>query len=991
MKNNNLFRKFLALFLTGTMLAGVGCKDYDDDIDDINKKIDDLNAKVELKANASALQTISDKLKDVDFSKFVTDAELSQELAAYVKDADLKKKVGDLGFQTVTQVQDLIKGLQNEAQVKALIENQLKAADLWSKIGGEVKKGILEELAKNSELTTAVKNQAVAAVLAAITNDPAVKDIKTAISKIAGEEASEFVKEYMDVNNKAWIENVNSAAAEAVKNAESALSRQIISLISTQGYLKKSDLTAELGAFKQAIAQLQADVTALINRIQSLVNVPGTMYVGSGGSYTTMDFYKVGATPIGNGMVTLTYRVTPASLAKDLVDAYANEKATFAIVSEQIKTRAATATPAATITDVRFIEEGKFAVTATMSAEELGELYEKEEKWITLALSIENTVNPGTGAEDETASEVTNNVLSNFASIMPDEAQEIELGVYTKDEEPVAYDYATIEMPFNKQAVSKKTLLENTQLLASLDGGKTLMTLDNVNKLLGSKISIGAYTVTPKYYADPSFGEIALVNDIDLPKEVTIEDIITLGNLDTDRSTVKVAGKEVDNDLGIRFTAFASQIAMGVKASVQADAYEWGKAYDIEYVYVYQNVDYKLKGQIAFGAAPAPVNYIVDNAIGYETKSVSKTWKDVYTANKAGFASEAEFAEAIFAATTDPATPAGVTKLFNKANEKGTVIENTNGTAMTVTASTLKGVLNAKDITATKDKFEQKAEWTTWYGQKISVTFNYNVTIPDFDLRYNVGHVTEIAGVKTTVVEGLVNGTTNLWEWPNITLPTYFNEVDAEKYDFTFEVTSKDGKPNKGDKYAIVNGDKLDWSAANRNYVDIKAVVKIKDTNIQVASLPLRVEIQTPIKTLAQTKAIEVAYKTNEATTANMFENLQLIDADGKSWIEYNKDTKAWEAVTVGDGKTAYDVFQAKPEAAKNTAGIVFKMKSAEYADTPASDKDASAYIKITDNTLTYENNSATLLKDIIIKVTPSFTYQYGEITGEEMTITIKR
>ena len=58
---------------------------------------------------------------------------------------------------------------------------------------------------------------------------------------------------------------------------------------------------------------------------------------------------------------------------------------------------------------------------------------------------------------------------------------------------------------------------------------------------------------------------------------------------------------------------------MGVKASVQADAYEWGKAYDIEYVYVYQNVDYKLKGQIAFGAAPAPVNYIVDNAIGYET------------------------------------------------------------------------------------------------------------------------------------------------------------------------------------------------------------------------------------------------------------------------------------------------------------------------------------------------------------------------------------
>ena len=28
----NLFRKFLALILTGTLSAGVGCKDYDDDI-----------------------------------------------------------------------------------------------------------------------------------------------------------------------------------------------------------------------------------------------------------------------------------------------------------------------------------------------------------------------------------------------------------------------------------------------------------------------------------------------------------------------------------------------------------------------------------------------------------------------------------------------------------------------------------------------------------------------------------------------------------------------------------------------------------------------------------------------------------------------------------------------------------------------------------------------------------------------------------------------
>ena len=48
----NLFRKFLALFLTGTMLAGVGCKDYDDDIDNLQKEVDDLKGQIELKADA---------------------------------------------------------------------------------------------------------------------------------------------------------------------------------------------------------------------------------------------------------------------------------------------------------------------------------------------------------------------------------------------------------------------------------------------------------------------------------------------------------------------------------------------------------------------------------------------------------------------------------------------------------------------------------------------------------------------------------------------------------------------------------------------------------------------------------------------------------------------------------------------------------------------------------------------------------------------------
>lgn len=39
---HNLLRNFLALVLSGIMLAGAGCKNYDDDIDKINNRLDEL-------------------------------------------------------------------------------------------------------------------------------------------------------------------------------------------------------------------------------------------------------------------------------------------------------------------------------------------------------------------------------------------------------------------------------------------------------------------------------------------------------------------------------------------------------------------------------------------------------------------------------------------------------------------------------------------------------------------------------------------------------------------------------------------------------------------------------------------------------------------------------------------------------------------------------------------------------------------------------------
>ena len=69
------FKKFLALFLTGTMLAGVGCKSYDDDIDSINKKLDeletvtikDLQSQIDgVKSSVEVIEDLSSRLSTLE-------------------------------------------------------------------------------------------------------------------------------------------------------------------------------------------------------------------------------------------------------------------------------------------------------------------------------------------------------------------------------------------------------------------------------------------------------------------------------------------------------------------------------------------------------------------------------------------------------------------------------------------------------------------------------------------------------------------------------------------------------------------------------------------------------------------------------------------------------------------------------------------------------------------------------------------------------------
>ena len=81
-----IFKNLLALFVTGTMLAGVGCKDYDDDINKINDRLDELTTGkiADIESQISSMQTTIENLQALETRiKALEDAQ--------VTDADLQK------------------------------------------------------------------------------------------------------------------------------------------------------------------------------------------------------------------------------------------------------------------------------------------------------------------------------------------------------------------------------------------------------------------------------------------------------------------------------------------------------------------------------------------------------------------------------------------------------------------------------------------------------------------------------------------------------------------------------------------------------------------------------------------------------------------------------------------------------------------------------------------------------------------------------------
>lgn len=305
---HNLLRNFLALVLSGIMLAGVGCKNYDDDIDKINNRLDelyvtvaDLDEQIESVRNAipsldalneevAALRSELDGVKtDVASIDQKLEAigdvqaklnELSQELKDYVNGAiqsseeTLRNELATKG--AVSELEALIEDIQEDYKAE-LEEINNKLTALEGTVGelpavdfsGDIQElkdrlTALEGSAADAEALAALAERVEALEGIEVLTESDVNDlIDTQINELLeskpwlGDSLNEAIATYLQ--NNGYITN---AALNDYATYNETLAKLIVEMENEQ-----SDYAAALIAFIQA-NQTQIDA----NELQILVD-----------------------------------------------------------------------------------------------------------------------------------------------------------------------------------------------------------------------------------------------------------------------------------------------------------------------------------------------------------------------------------------------------------------------------------------------------------------------------------------------------------------------------------------------------------------------------------------------------------------------------------------------------------------------------------------------------------------------------------------------
>ncbi len=428
---NNLFRNFTALLLSGTMLAGVGCKNYDDDIDNLQKEIDGLKGEIALKADASALKSLQEKIDGIDFSKFltasdlanyVTEDKLGTELADLLKSNDFNSKVEEIvkaqGYKTQAEIEAIVSQMMlDKEDVAAIFQEQMAAGETWQSLLPKVQEAITTELGKldfdaafdeafaDKELTEAQVQQVTTAVLAALGEQMDEEKVSEIVAGILGDDLGTYLMNYFVENQEMLIGAMTEVMAAQVKEEGNALRNNILALIQENTpevpnlgaenvtYLQANKLSEVFAAYDAKISEIWSAIDDLSGRIQSIVFVPTAMNqeydVNLGGYYIAEnDDDDVRINLAASPKVKIAFRVAPAALAQPLAEKIAAGTVTAKFIPEKI-TRANE--EPLTYENVTW-DDGKIIFTAVADEAIYGALKQNEAYAVALSLSQENTM-----------------------------------------------------------------------------------------------------------------------------------------------------------------------------------------------------------------------------------------------------------------------------------------------------------------------------------------------------------------------------------------------------------------------------------------------------------------------------------------------------------------------------------------------------------------------------------------------------------------------
>lgn len=343
------------------MLAGVGCKSYDDDIDSINKKLDELET-----------VTIKDLQSQIDGVK--SSVEVIEDLSSRL--STLEGTVEGMG-----DVAQKLRDLENT--LKSYVDNAVK--DSEQTLRNEfATKSALNELISRLEQLEGVDVQGLI--------DAAIEEFKK--DSWLGEQMNEYIANYKFDYDYVNAEGAADAVLEQIKGQNEEYKEAILALIGSADGLtvSKEMLSDELKAYLEKIEELEKRVADLENRIQSLVYVPAyadgkVVFPASYAIQMTNEegetsYFSLGAAE--KQQAELKFRVTPASLA---VESKLNAE-TLSIVTEEVMTRAEGA--AFTIDEVKEwnAAKGEFVVVVSTDYDYFEARLEEQPKTLAIALHV---------------------------------------------------------------------------------------------------------------------------------------------------------------------------------------------------------------------------------------------------------------------------------------------------------------------------------------------------------------------------------------------------------------------------------------------------------------------------------------------------------------------------------------------------------------------------------------------------------------------------